>query len=67
MKVKVENETYIKDLKSGLVQENDKSKLEKHRSLRRALRNKAQKIDELVEKIDKLEQQMEKLNATINT
>jgi len=61
MKVKVENETLVKDTKTGVVQETDKSKLRKHRSIRRAIKQREQSIDTLIEKINKLEQQMERI------
>jgi len=61
MKVKVENETLVKDTKTGVVQETDKSKLRKHRSIRRALKDREKSIDALIDKINKLEQQMERI------
>jgi len=61
MKVKVENETLVKDTKTGVVQETDKGKLRKHRSIRRAIKQREQSIDTLIEKINKLEQQMERI------
>ena len=61
MKVKVENETLVKDTKTGVIQETDKSKLRKHRSIRRAIKQREQSIDTLIEKINKLEQQMERI------
>ena len=61
MKVKVENETLVKDIKSGVIQETDKSKLRKHRSIRRALKERERSIDTLIDKINKLEQQMQQI------
>jgi len=67
MKVKVENETFVKDTNTGMIQETDKGKLRKHRSIRAALKARAEKIDGLIEKINKLEQQMEQINGKLNT
>jgi|DEB0MinimDraft_3_1074331.scaffolds.fasta_scaffold708985_1 proteasome assembly chaperone (PAC2) family protein len=67
MKIKVENESYIKDTKTGVVQETDKSKLRKHRAIRKALNDRSKKIDNLIEKINKLEQQMEEINGKLNS
>jgi hypothetical protein len=61
MKVKVENETLVKDTTTGVVQETDKSKLRKHRAIRRALKEREKSIDALIDKINKLEQQMERI------
>jgi len=61
MKVKVENETLVKDTTNGAVIETDKTKLRKHRSIRHALKQREKSIDALIEKINKLEQQMERI------
>lgn len=61
MKVKIENETLVKDMHNGAVVETDKAKLRKHRSIRRAIKQREQSIDTLIEKINKLEQQMERI------
>lgn len=61
MKIKVENESLVKDTTSGAVLETDISKLNKHRAIRNAIKNKEKKIDYLIEKINKLEQQMERI------
>jgi len=44
MKVKVENETFVKDTNTGMIQETDKGKLRKHRSIRAALKARAEKL-----------------------
>lgn len=68
MKVKVENETLVKDTRTGMVQETDKSKLRKHRAIRAAIQQRSKMIDVLAEKINKLEQQMEQItNGNVNT
>lgn len=61
MKIKVENETLVKDTNNGAVLETDKSKLRQHRSIRRALKEREKSIDILIEKINKLEQQLERM------
>jgi len=61
MKVKVENDTLVKDTKTGVVQETDKMKLRKHRSIRHALKQRERSIDALIERINKLEQQLERM------
>ena len=61
MKVKVENETFVKDLKTNAVMETDKGKLRKHRAIRRALKEREKSIDGLIERINKLEQQLERI------
>lgn len=67
MKVKVENESLVKDLSTGVIVETDKSKINKHRAIRRALKEREKSLDVLLEKINKLEQQMERItNGNIN-
>jgi hypothetical protein len=61
MKVKVENESLVKDLSTGVIVETDKSKINKHRAIRRALKDREKSLDMLLEKINKLEQQMERI------
>lgn len=61
MKIKVENETLVKDTHNGAVVETDRGKLRKHRSIRRAIKEREKSIDTLIEKINKLEQQMERI------
>lgn len=61
MKVKVENETLVKDTTNGAVIETDKTKLRKHRSIRHALKQRERSIDALIERINKLEQQLERM------
>jgi prefoldin subunit 5 len=61
MKVKVENESLVKDLSTGVIVETDKSKINKHRTIRKALKDREKSLDVLLEKINKLEQQMERI------
>jgi hypothetical protein len=61
MKVKVENESLVKDTSTGVIIETDKSKINKHRAVRRALRQREKTLDTLLDKINKLEQQMERI------
>lgn len=61
MKLKVENETLVKDTVTGAIQETDKGKLRKHRAIRNALKQREKSIDILIEKINKLEQQLERI------
>ena len=61
MKVKVENETLVKDTANGAVIETDKSKLRKHRGIRAAIKQREKSIDNLLERINKLEQQLERI------
>ena len=61
MKVKVENETLVKDTANGAVIETDKSKLRKHRAIRAAIKQREKSIDNLLERINKLEQQLERI------
>lgn len=61
MKVKIENETLVKDTNSNAVVETDKGKLRKHRAIRNALKQREKSIDSLIERINKLEQQLERI------
>ena len=67
MKIKVENETLVKDTNNGAILETDKTKLRKHRAIRRAIGDRVKAIDSLIDKINKLEQQMEQINGKLNT
>jgi len=61
MKIKIENETLVKDIDTGAVIETDAGKLKKHRAIRNALKQREKSIDVLIEKINKLEQQLERM------
>lgn len=61
MKIKIENETLVKDTSSNAVIETDQGKLRKHRAIRRALKQREKSIDGLIERINKLEQQLERM------
>jgi hypothetical protein len=61
MYIKVENETLVRDAESNAILETDRSKLERHRSIKRAIKSKADQLNQLNEKINKLEQLLERL------
>lgn len=55
MKIKVENESLVRDTNSNAILETDTRKLHKHRAIKQALKDKEDKLDSLMEKINKLE------------
>ena len=55
MKIKVENESLVRDTNTNAILETDISKLHKHRAIKNAIAEREDKIDYLVEKINKLE------------
>jgi enoyl-[acyl-carrier-protein] reductase (NADH) len=55
MKIPVEKDTLVRDTNTGAILETDVSKLEKHRAMQAAIREKENKIDVLIEKINRLE------------
>lgn len=55
MKIKVENESLVRDTNSNAILETDKRKLHKHRAIKQALKDKETQLDYLTEKINKLE------------
>jgi transposase len=61
MYIKVENETLVRDAESNAILETDRSKLERHRSIKRAIKSKADQLTQLNEKINKLEQLLERM------
>jgi len=67
MRIKVENESLVKDTNNGAVLETDKGKLDKHRAIRKSIKDRSNKIDILVDKINKLEKQLEEINGKLNT
>lgn len=61
MKLKVENETLIRDTGSNAILETDSFKLQRHRSIRKAMQQESNKLNELADKIAKLEELIENL------
>jgi predicted glycosyltransferase len=55
MKIKVENESLVRDTNTNAILETDISKLNKHRAIKNAIAEREDKIDYLVEKINNLE------------
>lgn len=66
MYIKVENETLVRDMQSNAILETDRSKLQRHRSIRRSLRSKTDQIAEMQEKLNKLEELIGKLTNADN-
>lgn len=56
--IKVENDTLARDVSTGALVETDVIKLKKHRSLKRLVKEKDQRIELLGERINKLEQML---------
>jgi predicted transcriptional regulator len=61
MKVRVENESLVRDTTTGAILETDASKLNRHRAIQQALKDKEDKIDYLLERINKLEAIIERI------
>lgn len=55
MKIKVENESLVRDTATNAILETDVSKLHKARAIRNALKEKENKLDLLIDKINRLE------------
>jgi hypothetical protein len=55
MKIKVENESLVRDTVTGAILETDVNKLHKSRVMRNALKEKENKLDLLIDKINRLE------------
>ena len=55
MKIKVENESLVRDTNTNAILETDVSKLHKSRAIRYALKEKENKLDLLIDKINRLE------------
>lgn len=62
MKIKVENESLVRDTTTNAILEVDTTKLNKYRAIRQSIKDKEQKMDYLVEKINKLESLIERMN-----
>jgi len=68
MKIKVENESLVRDTNSNAILETDTRKLHKHRAIKQALKDKEDKLDSLMEKINKLETIIDRMtHGNINT
>jgi predicted transcriptional regulator len=68
MKIPVEKETLVRDSNTGAILETDVSKLQRHRAMKRAMSEKEQKLDYLIEKINKLEEIINGItNGRLNT
>jgi cell division protein FtsB len=68
MKIRVENESLVRDTTTNAILEVDSTKLNKYRAIRQSIKEREQKIDYLVEKINKLELIIERMNnGNINT
>lgn len=61
MKLRVENESLVRDTTTGAILETDTSKLNRHRAINQALKEKEDKIDYLLERINKLEAIIERI------
>lgn len=55
MKIKVENESLVRDTHTNAILETDVNKLHKSRAIKHALKEKENKIDLLIDRINKLE------------
>ena len=68
MKIKVENESLVRDTNTNAILEVDTTKLNKYRAIRQSIKDKEQKMDYLAERINKLESIIERMtNGNINT
>ena len=68
MKLKVENESLVRDTTTNAILETDVSKLHKHRAIKSALAERENKIDYLIEKINNLENIINRItNGNNNT
>jgi len=68
MKIKVENESLVRDTASNAILETDTRKLHKHRAIKQALKDKEDKLDFLLDKINKLETIIDRMtHGNINT
>ena len=68
MKIKVENESLVRDVNSNAILETDTRKLHKHRAIKQALKDKEEKLDYLMDKINKLETIIDRMtNGKLNT
>jgi DNA-binding sugar fermentation-stimulating protein len=61
MKIRVENESLVRDTTTNAILEVDTTKLNKYRAIKQNIKDKEHKIDYLVEKINKLESIIERM------
>lgn len=61
MKIKVENESLVRDTNTNAILEVDTTKLNKYRAIRQSIKDKEQKMDYLTERINKLESIIERM------
>jgi hypothetical protein len=62
MKIKVENESLVRDTTTNAILEVDTTKLNKYRAIRQSIKDREHKIDYLAERINKLESLIERMN-----
>jgi enoyl-[acyl-carrier-protein] reductase (NADH) len=62
MKIKVENESLVRDTNTNAILETDVNKLNKARAIRHALKEKENKLDLLIDKINRLETIIDGMN-----
>jgi len=68
MKIKVENDTLVRDTVTGAILETDLTKLNRHRAIRGAIQEKEDKLDLLMDRINKLETIIDRMtNGNVNT
>lgn len=64
--IKVENETLVRDTRTGAILETDLSKLQRHRARMAAVKSKDDAIESLTERINKLEELIERITNDSN-
>lgn len=64
--IKVENETLVRDTRTGAILETDLSKLQRHRARMSAVKSKDDAIESLTERINKLEELIERITNGSN-
>jgi hypothetical protein len=62
MKIRVENESLVRDTTTNAILEVDTTKLNKYRAIRQSIKDREHKIDYLAERINKLESIIERMN-----
>lgn len=68
MKIKVENESLVRDTATNAILETDVNKLQKSRAIKQALKEKENKLDLLIDKINRLETIIDGMtNGKLNT
>lgn len=68
MKIKVENDSLVRDTSTNAILETDVSKLHKSRAIKQALKEKENKLDLLIDKINRLETIIDGMtNGKLNT